>query len=126
MSETHDHHDQEGEHDHPHAAPRDLEEESGYYQIMGTALCELLIERGLFSPADLRQAIERMDARSPALGAKVVARAWTDPAFKQRLLADGSAACRELGFEIGALHLIAVENAPASSQGRPGSTRSLG
>ena len=51
-----------------------------------------------------------MDARSPANGAAVVARAWTDPAFKARLLADASAASREMGFDIGPLNLIAVEN----------------
>jgi nitrile hydratase len=51
-----------------------------------------------------------MDARGPALGAQVVARAWTDPAFMDRLLADGSAACREMGIEIEALKLVAVAN----------------
>ena len=51
-----------------------------------------------------------MDRRSPADGAAVVARAWTDPGFRDRLLADGSAAVREMGFDIGALRLIVVEN----------------
>jgi nitrile hydratase len=40
----------------------------------------------------------------------VVARAWTDPAFRQRLLTDGSAACAEMGFDVGPMKLIAVEN----------------
>jgi nitrile hydratase len=53
-----------------------------------------------------------MDARSPANGAAVVARAWTDPAFRARLLSDGSEACREMGYDIGTLNLIAVENTP--------------
>jgi nitrile hydratase len=51
-----------------------------------------------------------MDARSPAAGARVVAKAWSDPAYKQRLLADGSAACRELGIEMGPTKLVVVEN----------------
>ena len=54
--------------------------------------------------------IDQMDSRSPADGAKVVARAWVDAAFHARLLADASAASREMGFDIGALKLIAVEN----------------
>ena len=51
-----------------------------------------------------------MDARTPALGAKVVARAWTDPAVEQRLKEDGSAACREMGIEVDAMKLLVVEN----------------
>jgi nitrile hydratase subunit alpha len=101
MSEHHDH-----EH-HPDSA-----ELHGHYQVMAAALRELLLEKGLFSAADLREAVERMDARTPALGARVVARAWVDPEFKRRLLADGSSACRELGLEIGALRLVVVENTP--------------
>ena len=51
-----------------------------------------------------------MDARSPANGAAVVARAWVDPEFKARLLANAGDASREMGFDIGPMHLIAVEN----------------
>ena len=52
-----------------------------------------------------------MDARTPALGAKVVARAWVDPAFKARLLANAKAAVAELGIDIGSLStLVAIEN----------------
>jgi nitrile hydratase subunit alpha len=105
MSEHHDH-------DHPHDTAPDSAELRGHYQLMATALRELLLEKGLFSTADLREAVERMDARTPALGASVVARAWVDPEFKKRLLADGSAACKELGLEIGALRLVVVENTP--------------
>ena len=54
-----------------------------------------------------------MDARSPAKGAEVVARAWADPVFKEALLEDGSAACASLGIELGPLRLIAVENTPS-------------
>ena len=49
-------------------------------------------------------------ARTPAIGARVVARAWSDPEFKARLLADGSTACREMGVEVDAMKLVVVEN----------------
>src|SRR5438477_12717677 len=53
-----------------------------------------------------------MRARTPEGGARVVARAWLDGAYKKRLLANGTAACEELGLEIPGLHLVAVENTP--------------
>ena len=83
-----------------------------YHQLLGTALRELLIEKGVFTAAEVRDAIERMDARSPARGAAMVARAWVDPGYKRRLLADGSAAAEELGIEVGATRLMVVENTP--------------
>jgi nitrile hydratase len=55
-------------------------------------------------------AVEAMDSRSPAAGARVVARAWVDTAFKSRLLANGTAACQELGIEMGPTKLVVVEN----------------
>ena len=51
-----------------------------------------------------------MDSRSPTNGARVVARAWVDPEFKAALLADAGAASRAMGFDIGPMHLIALEN----------------
>ncbi|EDM33465.1 nitrile hydratase, alpha subunit [Roseovarius sp. TM1035] len=81
-----------------------------YWQRMEIAVRELLVEKGLLTPAEIAAQIEAMDARSPANGAAVVARAWVDPDFKARLLANASAASREMGFNIGPLHLIAVEN----------------
>ena len=109
MDETHPHHHPH-DHAHPHAA--DEEERLSYYQAMEVAVRELLLEKGIITADDVRAQIEAMDARSPALGARVVARAWTDPAYKARLLADGSAAVRELDIEIGPTRLIVVENQP--------------
>ena len=106
MSGTHAHDD----HDHPHA---DIGQSGlpGYYDIMETAVRELLIERGLIGPGEIRRQIEVLDSRSPALGAKVVARAWIDPAFRARLLADGRAACEELGISFyDDTGLIVLEN----------------
>jgi nitrile hydratase alpha subunit len=93
-SERHDH-------DHGHSQPHTEIGQSvppGYYEIMETAVRELLIERKLIGAHEIRRQIEVLDSRTPALGAKVVARAWVDPDFKARLLANGRAACEELGI----------------------------
>jgi nitrile hydratase len=58
----------------------------------------------------IRRRIEIWDARTPAVGAKVVARAWVDPDFKARLLADAKAAVAELGIDVQSQDLVAVEN----------------
>ena len=81
-----------------------------YAQTMEVAIRELLIEKGVTTAAEVQETVEAMDRRSPADGAKVVARAWVDPDFKARLLADGSAACREMGFDPGAMNLLVMEN----------------
>lgn len=83
-----------------------------YWQRMEIAVRELLIEKGVVDATEIARQIDAMDARSPANGAAVVARAWADPGFKDRLLKDAGAASREMGFDIGPLHLIAVENTP--------------
>lgn len=81
-------------HAHPHAAIEESEAPS-YYEIMETAVRELLIEKDLIKPGEIRRQLEVLDSRTPALGAKVVARAWVNPDFRQRLLADGRKACEE-------------------------------
>jgi nitrile hydratase len=103
-----------GAHDHDHAHPHapDADAPLTYYQIMEIAVRELLIEKGVVTADEIRRAVEAMDARTPAQGARVVARAWTDPAYKARLLANGAAAVSELGIDMAATHLIAVENQP--------------
>ena len=84
-----------------------------YFQLMEVSLRELLVEKGVVSDAEVDAVAADMKSRGPERGAKVVARAWTDPAFKQRLLADGTAACEELGLDVPALRLVVVENTPA-------------
>ncbi|PRX29754.1 nitrile hydratase [Meinhardsimonia xiamenensis] len=88
----------------------DNDEPLTYWQCMEIAMRELLIEKGVTTPEEIARQIEAMDARSPANGAALVARVWTDPAFRERVLADASDAAREMGFDIGPLRLIAVEN----------------
>ena len=96
---------------HAHSAPRsDQDDTITYYRAMEIAVRELLIGKGILSAGDVRRAVESMDARGPRGGAAMVARAWVDPSFKQRMLHDGSAAAREIGLEIGPLKLIVVEN----------------
>jgi nitrile hydratase alpha subunit len=90
-------HEHGHDHDHPHAEIG-AEGRPGYYDVMETAVRELLIEKRLIGADEIRRQIEVLDSRTPALGAKVVARAWVDPAFRARLLADGRAACEELGI----------------------------
>jgi len=111
----HDHHD----HDHfhhegmspsGHPYREDNDAPLSYWQRMEIAVRELLVEKGHLTPAEIAAQIEAMDARSPANGAAVVARAWSDPAFRARLLENASEASREMGFDIGPLNLIAVEN----------------
>jgi nitrile hydratase alpha subunit len=83
-------------HEHPHPSPSDYE--PGYFEIMETAIGELLVEKQLIGAGEIRRQIEVLDSRTPALGAKVVSHAWVDPKFRARLLADGRAACEELGI----------------------------
>jgi nitrile hydratase len=99
------------QHTHDHAPRPDQDGPLTHHQAMETAVRELLIEKGILTAEEIRAAVEAMDARGPAQGARVVARAWSDPAFKARLLKDGSAACAELGIDMGPTHLVVVENA---------------
>ena len=75
------------------------------------ALEALLVEKGVIAHEDVREGIDWLVSRTPADGARLVARAWVDPDYRQRLLADGRAAARELGIDPGpAPVLVAVEN----------------
>lgn len=81
-----------------------------YFQLMEVSLRELLVEKGIVTEDAIAGAMQTMRARGPERGAAMVARAWLDPAYKARLLANGSAAAEELGFEVPGLKLIVVEN----------------
>jgi nitrile hydratase len=107
----HDHgHDHAHDHDHARTVRKDHDDTITHYKAMEIAVRELLIEKGIITSDDVRRAIELIDGRSPELGAQVVARAWTDPAFKARLLKDGSAAVGEMGIDVGPMNLLVVEN----------------
>lgn len=92
-----------------HPEPREAPSE---WEILEIAVRELAIAKGLITADNHRRLLEGMDGATPALGAKVVARAWVNEAFKTRLLADGSVA-----FELGIhnydrTNLIVLENTP--------------
>jgi nitrile hydratase len=75
------------------------------------AIRELLLEKGVLTEKDIRCQIEYQEARSPANGAQLVARAWVDPAFKSRLLADPKAACAEMGIDATSINeFVVLEN----------------
>jgi nitrile hydratase len=79
------------------------------------ALESLLVEKGVIDRDVIDDIVEHFEHElGPMNGAKVVARAWVDPAYKQRLLTDGTAAIRELGFGgPEGDHMVVVENTPA-------------
>jgi nitrile hydratase len=96
------------QHTHEHPQGSELSE----MQLRVRALETILTEKGYVDPAALDQIIENVETRiGPHIGARVVARAWVDPEFKHRLLADATEAVNSVaGFDPVAAHLIAVEN----------------
>jgi nitrile hydratase len=106
MSDDQDHpHD----HDHPHEPIGHDGEPSAVARVR--ALEELLVEKGVVTREAVRQGVDWLVSRSPADGARLVAHAWVDPEFKERLLADAREAASELGLEAGpSPQVVAVEN----------------
>lgn len=114
MSETHGHHHEHG-HVHPHPKQPDTEDlPFTRYQVMAEAFGEVLIDKGIITADELRAAIEFQDSRDPVFGSRLIARAWVDPDFKARLLADANAAAREMDIEPGEIQIRAVENTDAT------------
>jgi nitrile hydratase len=100
------------DHDHPHE-PVTTEGEPAA-AARARALERLLVEKGVVSREDVRRAIDWLVSRSPADGARLVARAWLDPAYKERLLADAREAALELELDPGSSPVvIALENTDA-------------
>ena len=101
---------------HDHLSPsghpyrEDQDTSLSYWQTMEIAIRELLIEKGILTAEQVQSEIDAMAARSPSDGAALVARAWVDPDFKAQLMQDAPAACQSMGFNIGPLRLIALEN----------------
>jgi nitrile hydratase len=111
--DPHDHDHDDDDHGHAHAPPQKDHDAGpvGAYEVLEEAVRSLLIEKGVLTAQEIANQVDLMDSRSPALGARVVARAWADPAFKKRLLADTRAALAELGIDIGTLaEFHTVEN----------------
>ena len=100
------------EHDHDHPGRQPDLEDLPYTRLMALteAVTDLLLAKGLFTAGELRQALETIDSRSPADGARLVARAWVDDAFCTRVLADVNASAAELGLDAGGILIRAVAN----------------
>jgi len=100
------------QHDHDHDPIANGDEPAAAARVR--ALADLLVEKGVVSLEDVRQRIDWLVSRSPTDGAQLVARAWVDPAFKERLLADARAAALELGLDPGPSPVVvALENTPS-------------
>jgi nitrile hydratase len=122
MHDDHDHdhdheHEQTHDHDHAHAhGPHPTREDDdvtlSYGEAKFLALKGMLIEKGLITADEVRRRQEVNERGRPHQGARMVARAWLDPAFKARMLADGKAAAKELGIEVTEAELMAIENTP--------------
>lgn len=101
-------------HDHQHGEHEALiiEDEAGNIeaQIIIDALQQVLIGKGLLTAHEVTAAIAKLESPGLHLGAKIVAKAWTDPTFKSRLLSDGRAAVQELDIPVTEARIIVVEN----------------
>ena len=75
------------------------------------AMRDILIEKGVVTEEDIRQQAEFTESKTPANGARLVARAWTDPDFKARLMADPKKVCAEMGIDASTLNeFVILEN----------------
>jgi nitrile hydratase len=98
-------------HDHHHPHQPDVEDTPPtHHQLMTEAVAGLLIEKGIIGADALRATLEAIDQKSPADGARLVARAWVDPAFRARVLTDVNAAAAEIGIDAGGIPIRAVAN----------------
>jgi nitrile hydratase len=110
------HHDDQGHADHhdhahgPHPTREDDDIELTYGEAKFLALKSILIEKGVITAEEIRRRQEINDRGTPHQGARMVAKAWLDPAFKARMLKDGKAAALELGIEVTEAELMVIEN----------------
>src|SRR6266540_2309305 len=82
-----------------------------YYALRIRAIQALLVEKGVLTQEDIQNQIDYIESRTPALGARMVAKAWVDPEYKKRLLANAKTAAAELGIDAsGVTEIVAVEN----------------
>lgn len=110
MSHDHDHDHDGHDHDHDdHAEP--LASPVPAAALRARAIEQLLVEKGVLTRETVVRGIDWLVSRTPTNGARIVARAWVDPAYKARLLADAKAAAAELGIDAApSAHIIALEN----------------
>ena len=103
-------------HDHDHGEHEALiiEDEAGNIeaQIVVDALQQVLAKKGLLTAHEVTAAIAKLESPGLHLGAQIIAKAWTDPDYKARLLTDGRAAVQELDIPVTEARIIVVENTP--------------
>ena len=100
-------------HDHEHYPDHDENRPPTEYEVLEEAVRELSIEKGFFTAAAVRREIEDMESRTPSQGARLVAKAWTNPAFHAKVMRDAKAAAELLGIDMtGSPPIRAVENTP--------------
>ena len=97
-----DNHARHGDHSHPGTDPHPGidTEELDWYARRVRAMETLLAEKGIITVAEVQRNVDAVESRSPADGARVVARAWRDPQFKARLLAEPEAALADMGYQL--------------------------
>ncbi len=98
------------DHDHSRTFQADHPEPTTDAARVGLALRELLIEAGHYTADEEQAVIASMQGASSENGAKIVARAWTDPAYKERLIENGGEGLREAGFDIAPYEFTVMEN----------------
>ncbi len=81
-----------------------------HHMALTEAVSELLIDKGIFSADEMRRTLEVIDSKSPAEGARMVARAWLNPNFKASILENVNVAAKEMGIDAGGIPILAVEN----------------
>lgn len=108
-TQTDNHHDHDHLHGHPPVQADDTSP-PGHYEVMILSIRDLLIDKGILTAEDIRRGLETLDSWQPSRGAEIVARAWTDPSFKERLLANGNEAVADYGIDMGGARLTVVEN----------------
>ncbi|MCH7745637.1 MAG: nitrile hydratase subunit alpha [Chloroflexi bacterium] len=106
-----DHHDHDHDHDHEGMLE---DQELSYRAKRSLAIQELLIDKGLMTRESIQHKMDIMASRSPTDGARIVARAWVDPEFKARLVADTRSAVAELGYVLAPESQLAVMENTAS------------
>ena len=111
MNEHHEH----DNHQHDQHEALVVEDEQGNIegQIIVDALQNLLVRKNLVAPQEVTREIQAIESPGAHLGARIVARAWVDPAFKGRILENGKSGAAELGIKVGEAQLIVVENTEA-------------
>ena len=86
----------DGHHHDDHEAIEDLDDITEF-EVMEQAIRELLVEKGILSASQIQAQIDDMDSRTPVMGQKIIARAWTDSAYRERLISDPKSAFAEMG-----------------------------